>query len=616
MNFYFNDIILWMKNGNIKKFHFINDKVNVITGDCETGKSTFLGIIDYCFFATGNEDSGPIRIPQTIINENVSWYGVNFCINENTYTLARKSLKKENIPTNEYYLSTIGEIPDKVYTNMDETKIKELMNIEFTIDDKVVIPYGGNKIKMGSKVSLRYFLLFNSQDDNTITNSDTFFDKQTYLKYQEALSRVFDIAIGISSPEDILIQEKIKETENKLHRYEKKQEVILSNNVLFAEEIDSIIYKSKSLGLIDSNISNEDGLSKLKSLIDIGRIEDSVKNNDLDLLKNKIRKVKMEIREINSFYTEFKTYRNNLANIEDSLKPINLVNDLYGKLGNNEEKSYIDKILDGLELQLTKIKQGISDKVPSDYLIKEKLKELRKQQELLTNEIKTIEESEMTNEKDQYIFMGEVKEKLKYINKPIEKENYSSVISELKNSLESLNKLLIDKQEHKNAILRLFESKISSLLDIVKDSMDTYKGYSPIFNYKLKKTELQKKNSSEIIKVPGSSSNVLFLHLCQILAFHQVVLTENVPYIPSYIFLDQPSRPYYDNKTLKDKARITNVMKLLNDYIDEIKKEYKKHFQVIIVEHIPKEIWKGMENVHLVDEFNENNKLINEEDKL
>ena len=56
------------------------------------------------------------------------------------------------------------------------------------------------------------------------------------------------------------------------------------------------------------------------------------------------------------------------------------------------------------------------------------------------------------------------------------------------------------------------------------------------------------------------------------------------------------------------------AINLLNDYIDLITNEYKEEFQFIVFEHIPKEIWKGMNNVNLVEEFTNGNKLIRKYD--
>lgn len=43
-------------------------------------------------------------------------------------------------------------------------------------------------------------------------------------------------------------------------------------------------------------------------------------------------------------------------------------------------------------------------------------------------------------------------------------------------------------------------------------------------------------------------------------------------------------------------------MQLLNDVITYVNKDIKKHFQIIVLEHIPESIWQdeGLKNFHLV----------------
>lgn len=84
MNFNIKKIILWLKNGKRREIDFVNNKVNVITGDSNTGKTAILQIIDYCFFASKS------RISESVINENVLWYGLLLNINDREYTISRK----------------------------------------------------------------------------------------------------------------------------------------------------------------------------------------------------------------------------------------------------------------------------------------------------------------------------------------------------------------------------------------------------------------------------------------------------------------------------------------------------------------------------------------------
>lgn len=103
MKFYIRKIILWLNNGKRRDITFEPNKVNVITGDSNTGKTEILDIIDYCLFASES------KISEGIVNENIAWYGLLFNINDKKYTIARKSLT-EGAVSDEYYFSSEGEM--------------------------------------------------------------------------------------------------------------------------------------------------------------------------------------------------------------------------------------------------------------------------------------------------------------------------------------------------------------------------------------------------------------------------------------------------------------------------------------------------------------------------
>ena len=606
MKFHYNEVILWMKNGNIRKLKFLPNKVNIITGGSETGKSAILAIIDYCFFANKN-----IKITEEFINENVEWYGIKFSINNKVYTIARKSMDV-SVPSTEYYFSLIGEVPKLPYNSISERELKQFMNEEFSINENTVVPYGGKKIKAGSKISMKYFMLFNSQDENTIDNSDIFFDRQTDSKYQEALERTFDLAIGISSEENVLVNEKINSIEKEINKYQRKQNIIDNKVNIFENEKLLIVKKAKELNLISNDIlSIEEGIRKILELTE-GNMHSFIDENSsvLDELSRKEKETKREIKIINDFVNQVEEYRSLNDKKIDSLKPIQYLANNYGELINHPS---VINIMRGLQYNYENILKKASNIKKSDYGMEEELKTL------YCNLDKIREDIEKISSKDdnigifeKYMFLGEAKTKIEIYQNNEGNIDFKGKIESLKSELTLLEKVF-DKNEDKRAsIIKLIEISAKRLMEQCKLAMETYAEYIPILNYKEKKIELMNPKIAHISKVVGSSSNYLFLHLFLILSLHEVIIAQKIKYIPSYVILDQPSRPYYDNKNkeVRDKEKITIAIKLLNDYIDLITEENQTDFQFIVFEHIPKGIWEEMKNVHLVEEFTNGNKLI------
>ena len=75
MKFHINSIHLWLDNDTHRELKFLNNKVNIITGEQSKGKSTIIEIIDFCFFSS----KCPIPEDFEYLNR-VHWYGINFTI--------------------------------------------------------------------------------------------------------------------------------------------------------------------------------------------------------------------------------------------------------------------------------------------------------------------------------------------------------------------------------------------------------------------------------------------------------------------------------------------------------------------------------------------------------
>ncbi|MGO4731155.1 DUF3732 domain-containing protein [Paenibacillus sp. 2KB_22] len=615
MKFHFNEILLWMKNGNIRRLKFKPNKVNVITGGSITGKTVIWGIIEYCLFG-----SDP-RIPEKIINENVEWYGINFCINDKTFTICRKSISDDGTISDNYYFSGSGEIPEIPEKSINEDELKSLIDVEFDIHDKVVIPYGGKTIKQGTKISIRYFLLFNSQNENTIVNSETFFDKQTESRYKEALDRIFDLSIGIDSVEGTLIKEHINKLTTELRRIEKKITAYDKETRLFEQNMQQVIKRAKEHGLLSDIPSDFDTeLRQLKEVVyQQTKILPSTQVNEYDQLEKRHWELSRQIKKFRRFEREYNNYKAVLEQNEDSLRPINYIHKNYSEI---IDVPLVLEFVGQLKNELTSIKQAITKQTPVRISVKNKISQL-------TSELKTIEtEMEkypqrieaLSGDQEKYVLIGEIKTKLEFYEKKWEDENPDSSVKFLKKDITELEKKLGNREEKKAAVLRLLEELIQVYLDQAGDALENYKGYRAAFDYRDKFLKLQEPHSTKVERVVGSSSNHLFLHLSLFLGLHELFIRQKIPYIPAFLFLDQPSRPYYDNskEKINDRHKITTAFTILNNFITRIREEIQSEFQFIVVEHIPKEIWEenNLQNIHLVEEFIGENKLIREEDKL
>lgn len=611
MKYNIEKIILWLKNGKKRELKFEPNKVNVITGDSNTGKTAILEIIDYCYFSSKS------TISESVINENVSWYGLKININDKKYTIGRKALFEGNV-SNEYYFSSVGEIPEKEpESNNTQDNIKSLIETEFNIDKSVSFPigYGSNNIKVGSKISLRYFFMFNTISQDLITNSQgTFFDKQNESRYRDALPRIFDIATGIEKIENVLKKEKKAELEKTLIKLKRKESEISKKTEYFQREQKILIKKAKEFALINPDTIETDALSELNNIVK-GAVIEVGTGFEREKLEKERNIIKRKIKNLIDFTSEYSTFKKNLTDIEDSLKPIDFIQKETEKIIESES---FKSIISQLTTELNEIKEARKTKTPIDKQVLDEIAHLNSQLNLLESKLESLprENKNFENDKNKYMFIGEVKAKINLYTKS-ESSPSASVEIEIKKIEEELGSIIISDTETKRELtIKLIEELIREYMITVGNAMENYKDFLPVFDYKNKSLLLRKPKTTFFENV-GSSSNHMFLHLFFTLAMQEIIFKNESPYVAPFIVIDQPSRPYYGDDGLRkidedhsDDYKITQAFNLMDKFIEE-RKENNGEFQMIVFEHISKSIFKDMKNVHLVDsEFRSGNALI------
>jgi hypothetical protein len=207
-------------------------------------------------------------------------------------------------------------------------------------------------------------------------------------------------------------------------------------------------------------------------------------------------------------------------------------------------------------------------------------------------------------EGEKFIALGEIKYEFEQIlneksSKPIDNIRLNSLNEEK----ERLAKVPKETSQIKFSMNTLLNKSIQRNFDQLV-SVPTYKNSRVEFNSE--KMILQLFPDGQIFPLDniGSASNYMFLHLCVYLGLHEHVINLKQENIPPFLFIDQPSKPYYEGKN-DDKTKLIDAFTLLNSFVNYITVQKKHHFQIFMVEHAPKEYWleNDLSFFHKVDEF-------------
>lgn len=370
------------------------------------------------------------------------------------------------------------------------------------------------------------------------------------------------------------------------------------------------------MALISSNEDTE-AIRELEGIIKIETAINNIDTTKRELLEKEKNLTLRRIQNLKTLKNQYNTHKKNLSTIHDSLKPID-----YLKSKVEVRTVYFSEIILSLESELNQLKKANQKVTPVDKQVIDQIANLKLQLKSLEFELETLPKEVRITDTDveKLIFIGRATEILRlYSGEGRVPEDLQVKIDKIQEEIDEI--YLVDTEEKKSLTIGLIEEVIRGYLEKYGAVLGNYSSYQPTFDYKNKLLQLRKPNSTDIEPSVGSSSNHMFLHLFFSLAMHEVIFLNKAPYVPPFLVIDQPSRPYFesDNSDKRktdsldsDDSKIRQAFKLLNNYVYNRIKE-NGHFQMIIFEHVSPSFFEDLEYFYLVEEFKDGNALITDE---
>ena len=599
MKFILYEIKLWFQKEGAKpkSYNFFPNKVNVITGDSTTGKTSIWSIIDYCLL------SANVKIPNGIY-EKARWFGIRFTINDKEISIVRKS-PDTGIVSAEIYFE-YGSFPDEPIGNKEIAEIKSILDAEFGVTNDLKLSFE----KKITNFSYRYFLPFNALTAKLISNDDIYFDTDFFGRgYDTALKYIFDLVIGISNTENLKILEQLKQIKKEIDSIQSIERKNKKQSDSFNKDILALIEKCKQNNFIEYTDDIEDANEAIAIIQKIVANKVKTAENtklfpEIESLNQQKTTLKNQITAINQYNIAYSAYKKNLAKTADSLQPIEF---LHKKLSDQLVNSYETKtFIDSLEFSLKEIKNHLSKKIEPPLKVSGNIKELQNQ---ITNIDKRVEElnkikTEYQKEGQKFIEIGRIQYALEQIlkqepNKLIEVNRLNNLIEE-KLRLEKVpNNIEQIKYARKKELDTSIQRNYNQLTALPSD----YINAKTEFNEADMKLYLTRVGELFPLNVVGSQANYMFMHLCFFLGLHEHCISIGHKYVPQFLFIDQPSIPFNDTKD--DRKKLLDAFRLLNSFVDYIINQKQSHFQIIMVEHASKKYWEenNLQYFHTVDEF-------------
>jgi Uncharacterized conserved protein len=312
------------------------------------------------------------------------------------------------------------------------------------------------------------------------------------------------------------------------------------------------------------------------------------------------------------FKKSYSAYKNSLKDDADSLQPIVYIQK---EFAGNVTGEYL-QFLNILAKDLSKVKAAIHGKQPFEFDVDRKIRELNKELSAIDAKLsKTAHVNySLISTAQKLVALGELKAEYRRIDFTSENECIiDAEIEEKTNELTKLESQYSSVEDRRNLVIDTLNEYIQTYIAVSKDALDEYGDYCAWFDYKKRQLTLKKNRSASIAKI-SSSSDHLYMHLCLFAGMHHMILDGDASYIPSFLIMDQPSRPYFNNSeydykdsensisTKDDWSKVKNIFKLWDEFFNLIL-EQDKHFQMIVLEHVSEDAWTDCEHIHLVEIF-------------
>ena len=610
MNFTINKVILWFRYSNeIREIEFKPNKINIITGNNNTGKSAILEIIDYCLL------SDKIDIDLEVINENVEWYGLNFTINSKTYTIARGRLTDLGNISDTLYFNPNGEIPELPEKNSNYDEIQIILNKKFNLIFKD-LPLTG-KQATATKVSYRHFLLFNLLSDNILTDKNNYFSFGRYSDkhIKKKFDIVFDLAIGAEDPNIIKIKNKLTTIKNKLDKlYDKRYK--------YTTTLYQITNDAKKLGIVDQNIEGVDeNQTELNNIMhQFERKQLSADLSKLSELQTTEIITSRDIARLKRHKQEYEKYKSLQNDDLDSLKPIEYIYENYKEIIKTPD---ILEFIENLENEFITVKKEIKNMPIPEMDIEAEIDRLEYELKQVQLEIEQFPLSNLDfdNEVGKFIYIGQLKERFNELNKQKKKDDFERFIKEYEKQIEDLLPFIENKDVDKQTVIKQISDLIQKQIDN-SNALEEYRAYKAKFDNDNKTLIYSKSNTKPEFNKNysglGGSSNYLFLQLAFSLGLHEYFLNldKNTPQIANFMIIDKFSLAFSKETSLdlfQKETKLKDALNLLATFIEYLNKRLNNTFQFILLDTAQQKTYRnlGVKNVNFVVDFpDKNNALI------
>lgn len=644
MQFQIKKIILWpRKNFEKREIDFVEGQVNVISGASKTGKSAVIPIIDYCLCAN------KCAIPVGVIREECEWFGVLISSVEGDKLFARREPGDQKQTGDMFILEGDDlEIPEGIETkNATVGQAKTVLNRLSGLSSLGMNPHSEGY--SSDRTGFRDLMAFTFQPQNIVANPDVLFFKADTTEHREKLKSIFPYMLNAVTQKTLADRWELDRLQKSLKQKEAAMKAAASSVQTWMAEATSWIQQARELGLIELERDNPAlwpdildlltqiaGSNSRQARTSVPAINEALK--ELTELQNAeaaeatfLTTQRQRLLEIRRLIESSKTYGDAMFIQRDRLAVSGWIRDLSTESADAlsaispDGADHLEQLcsaLEGLELEVQS-QATISDKLDKEQLrlrsvaeesisrlngIRTQIRELERRSEEARAEIYRADQIER--------YLGRLEQAISLYERTGEDAELTAEIEELKKQISEIRGRISEHQ-----IQARINNALASVETIAGQILPTLDAEWPdaAINFMLADLTIKvvQGTRDDYLWEIGSGANWLAYHVSMTLAFQRFFLQTPAHPVPNFLIYDQPSQVYFPQSPRDDDVSdadwrdedIVAVRKVFTAVSLETQKA-KGNLQVILLDHADEKVWGDIENVTLIEEWRDDQKLV------
>ncbi len=239
------ELILYSVAGDTRSILLRSGRLNVITGDSRTGKSSLINIAR---FLLGSRSP---HVPYGPIQKSVAWYAMRAHVGDTAFFVARAAPAADH-DSNEAML-VVGDIPapaiDELKENTSRAALRDYLGGLLGLEDNRNVPAPG-QTRHALSASFVHSLFYCFQGQGEIANPDILFHRQNREWMPQTIRDTLPYFLGAQGADDLRRREELTERRRELRRLSQRLRAAEAERSAGLDRAGSLLAESVDVGLL------------------------------------------------------------------------------------------------------------------------------------------------------------------------------------------------------------------------------------------------------------------------------------------------------------------------------------------------------------------------------